>query len=378
MEERKLASIQKCLSIEPIEGADRIQLARVLGWQCVVRKGEFNVGDLGVFFEIDSVVPKTPVFEFMKDRNYRVRTIKLKGTLSQGLFLPLSSFGFKKAEEGDDVTLSIGVEKYERPEDKVPHVAFNRKHKWYGFLYRIPFIRDILLDKGKGAVEFPTHLVPKTDEIRLQTLGEKFLEEYKDVPICITRKMDGQSGTFIWYKNKFTVASRNLWYQYPKDNNYWNVAKKSELEKVLKETAKGKNIAIQGEICGPGIQGNKYKLNGLELFIYGIYDIDNHCYFTPPELHDFVTRDLVYRGAKVYNIPVVVHHLSEYKIKDIGLTISDWLKEATRKSHLVPEVWDEGIVVRSVDNKPYNVRNMNSKRFSFKVVSNEFLLEYGE
>ena len=378
MEERKLASIQKCLSIEPIEGADRIQLARVLGWQCVVRKGEFNVGDLGVFFEIDSVLPKTPVFEFMKDRKYRVRTIKLKGTLSQGLFLPISSFGFKKAEEGDNVTLSLGVEKYERPEDKVPHMAFNRKRKWYGFLYRIPFIRDLILNRGKGAVEFPTHLVPKTDEIRLQTLGEEFLKQYKDVPISVTRKMDGQSGTFVWYKNKFTVASRNLWYQYPKDNNYWKVAKKTELEKVLKEVAKGKNIAIQGEICGPGIQGNKYKFTELELFIYGIYDIDNQRYFTPYELHEFVTTKLIYREAKVFLIPNLIKYDSGYTVGDIGTTVKEWLEYATRKSHIVPEVWDEGIVVRSIDNKPYNVRNMNSKRFSFKVVSNEFLLEYGE
>src|SRR5437016_3921436 len=99
--ERKLASIQQVLEISPIENADAIELARINGWQCVVKKGEFRVGALGVFFEIDSIPPDTEVFRFLwtpketppepgtRPATFRIRTMRLRGCLSQGLLLPL-------------------------------------------------------------------------------------------------------------------------------------------------------------------------------------------------------------------------------------------------------------------------------------------------
>ena len=96
---RKLASIQRIVSIEPIQGADKIELAIVLGWQCVVKKDEFKVGDLCVYIEIDSIVPAdNPYFEFMKDRKYRVKTIRLRGIYSQGLVCPLNIMGLKTSK----------------------------------------------------------------------------------------------------------------------------------------------------------------------------------------------------------------------------------------------------------------------------------------
>lgn len=89
--ERKLASIQIISDLKPIEGADKIEVATCLGWQCVVKKGEFKIGDKCIYWEIDSIVDSTnPIFEFMKERKFRVKTQKFLKTLSQGLLMPLS------------------------------------------------------------------------------------------------------------------------------------------------------------------------------------------------------------------------------------------------------------------------------------------------
>ena len=101
---RHLASIQKILNINPIEGADKIEQARVKGWNLVVGKGEFKENDLCVFFEIDSILPDKPEFDFMKNKKFRVKTIRLKGVISQGLALPLSILPEGNYKEDDDVT----------------------------------------------------------------------------------------------------------------------------------------------------------------------------------------------------------------------------------------------------------------------------------
>ena len=107
---RKLASIQKIVDLQPIPKADRIEVATIQGWQCVVKKGEFQVGDLCVYFEIDSLLPEKPVFEFMRDRKFRVRTIKLMKCVSMGLILPLSIFESVGTLLYDENNNIIGVE----------------------------------------------------------------------------------------------------------------------------------------------------------------------------------------------------------------------------------------------------------------------------
>ena len=122
---RKLASIQRIWQIEPIEGADRIELAHVLGWQCVVNKGQFQPMDLAVYFEVDSFLPVREEFEFMRASSYRktdimgegfrLRTMKFRGQISQGLLLPVGMFPEipEEAELGMDVTEILGVRKWE-------------------------------------------------------------------------------------------------------------------------------------------------------------------------------------------------------------------------------------------------------------------------
>ena len=137
---RMLASVQKVLSLEPIPGADRIELARILGWQVVVKRGDFQTGDVGVFFEIDSILPDKPCFEFMKERKFRVRTIRLKKQISQGLFMPFSDLGIKNYPEGKDLTDILGITKWEPPEDTGVYQNKKPKSWWWKLVYKWPIL----------------------------------------------------------------------------------------------------------------------------------------------------------------------------------------------------------------------------------------------
>lgn len=182
---RKLASIQKITNLSPIEGADNIEVASVLGWKVVVKKGEFYVGELVVYCEIDSILPDWPEFKFLKPRGMRIKTIRLKGQISQGICFKLDIVSVFKAisygvisinqkievihREGYDVTQMLGIIKYEPP-----------------------CIHSNGPNKPKG--NFPS-FIPKTDEVRIQTIPE-FLEIYKDEPCVVTEKLDGTS--VVW------------------------------------------------------------------------------------------------------------------------------------------------------------------------------------
>jgi len=373
MEERKLATVQRCLEVLPIEGADRIELVKVLGWQCVIKKGDFRPGDLGIYIEVDSVVPDTKVFDFMRERKFRVKTIKLRGQISQGLFMSFNSLGISGPHvEGTDLTDFLKITKYINPEDReVSFMAPKKKGLFWKLAYRIPFIRKFILNKVGSSYAFPTHLVPKTDEERLQNLGDTFLETHKDVMVHVTTKMDGQSGTFIWYKKKFSVASRNVWFPSHRKNNYWYIADKVRMKDIMKEVFGKRNIAIQGEICGPGIQGNKYKMKEACLFVFNIYDIDEQRYFTFEEFCKFFANDCVY-ASEIGVVP----SFAVGPIGSFGLTVKDWTTMATQKSEWNEDTYDEGLVARSLDNKPFGVRGLNGKTFSFKVISPEFQLQH--
>jgi hypothetical protein len=369
---RMLASVQKVISLSPIEGADRIEVARVLGWETIVRKGAFKVGDLGVYIEIDSIVPATPVFEFLKERKYRVRTIKLKKQVSQGLLMSFFDLDMKPFPEGKDVTDILGIQKWEPPEDAPVYQSNKKKGWWWKLVYTLPFLAMFRKKVGEGSA-FPTHLVPKTDETRIQAFGPEFFEQYADVPLAVSIKMDGSSCTFIWNKGKFSVASRNVWFPNRKDNNFWKMADKSGIAQAMKKVFGKRNVCLQGELCGPGIQGNKYKFTELKFFLFGAFDSDKREYFTPGQL-SYAYLDLVQlAGAK---IDIVETICMGFLLADIGKDVESWIKIATSKSVFNPEAWNEGIVARSVDNKPYGVKGMEGGRFSFKAINPEFLLQY--
>lgn len=344
---RKLASIQKIKEILPIEGADAIELAIVNGWKVVVAKNVgHQVGDKVVYCEIDSFLPIEPEFEFLRKSSYkkmgeeegfRLKTIKLRGQVSQGLILPLKEAmevaGRREGiqhlgiwEEGDDVTELLGILKYEPP------------------------IPADLAGKVKG--QFPG-FIPKTDEERIQNLPEEF-EEWKNLPensFYVTEKLDGSSATYYYKDGVFGVCSRNLELLETEGNTFWKVAREMNLEEKLASI--GKNVSVQGELIGEGIQGNPYKIKGQTVKFFNAFDIDSHEYFNLP-----MFRVLIEETLSLDTVPIL--HLNFTLLE----SIEDILRMAEGKSSLNEKTEREGLVIRSHD-----------RTISFKAISNKFLLK---
>ena len=250
---RKLASIQMIHDIVPIPDADRIELAKVLGWQCVVPKGQFTKGDLCVYFEIDSFLPVRPEFEFLRSSSfvknevlgegYRIKTKKLRGQLSQGLVLSISAFpGLEGVCLGDDVTERLGVKKWEIEERATTGGTI---------------IGSLSLD------------VPHTDETRIQAVPE-LLEAFRGWDYYITTKMDGSSHSISLDGTGFHVCGHN--YEY-KDGSFYEFVKKNRLEKRMRYLMAVEGISVltvQGEFCAPGIQRNRLRLKKPEWYVFTV------------------------------------------------------------------------------------------------------------
>ena len=333
---RQLATIQKISKLEPIQGADKIVKATVLGWELVVKKDEFKEGDLCVYIEIDSQLPSNnPNFSFMADRKYRVKTIKLRGQISQGLALPLTILPkSNKYKEFDDVTELLGITKYDPQavqESKLSQQSNKKKlsyldkklgqYKWYRKLFM----------KSKNKYNFPT-FIKKTDETRLQNMPW-ILEREKDTSFIVTEKIDGQSGTYFLKKNDnrniidkilnknkyiFGVCSRNLWLYNETNSSYWTIAKQLNMKGVLENLIGDKDyVVIQGEITGEGIQGNKYKVKG----------------------YDFHAFNLIYSDGQIDSINAK-EILSKYGIKFVPILEKDFkllssVNEIIKKEYLL-------------------------------------------
>jgi hypothetical protein len=354
--ERKLATIQRIINIQAIENADKIELTTVLGWQVVVKKNEFKVGDLCIYIEIDSIVPDIPYFEFMRDRKFRVRTIKLRGQISQGLIVKIQDLlSNKKFKENDDVTNLIGVKKYD-PEKIYEEKQINDKkikNPILKYLYRFKIVRYFLKPTARK-FPYPSYIIPKTDEKRIQNIPN-VINELQGEEVYITEKLDGQSATYILYKNKFMVCSRNM--NLPKNNsNWWQIAKQFDIENKLKQFKKlyGIEIAIQGEIIGEGIQKNKYQIEGKDFYLFNVYNIKYKRYFNFVCLTDF---------CKDFNfniVPLIDKKIFTFDMKSL-------IKFSNQNSN-IGNTLQEGIVVRNLD--------MDKNKVSFKVINPEFLLKY--
>jgi RNA ligase (TIGR02306 family) len=270
----KLAEIQIINEIKPIEGADRIEIARVQGWQSVIKKGDFAVGDRVVFVPIDTVLRPDVWNSFLQSKSdpsasIRVKTVKLRGTVSQGLIFPLTILPdpFFEHEIGTDVADLIGVTKYEKP---IPsHLA------------------------GQVAGDFPSHLVSKTDEDNLKSNIEAF-EELKEADyVEATMKEDGTSATYIKeLDGTFRVCSRNLELKDTESNVHWQMARKYDLQNVLKA-----GYAIQGEIVGPSIQGNPAGYTEVDLIIFNVIDLSTR---RANWVHRFGNREIY--GPKIKTV----------------------------------------------------------------------------
>jgi RNA ligase (TIGR02306 family) len=337
---RKLASIQKILALDAITGADAIERATVLGWALVVKKGEFKVGDLVIYCEIDSIMPDRLEFQFLKARGMRIRTIRLRGQISQGICLPLSVLPYDFIiEEDADCTEVLGIEKYE------------------------PAIPAYLSGIVKG--KFPS-FIPKTDETRVQNL-QKLLDKCKGETCYVTEKLDGSSVTYYIYNNTFGVCSRNLELLEDDQNSFWKVARQLDIENKLQ--ALNCNYAIQGELIGEGIQDNKFKLKGQTVRFFNAFDIDQFEYLQFAQFISFFEK------LELVTVPILS---KDYQLlNDIDAIV----KMATIKSAVNNEVWAEGIVIRPLKEKIdllLSNENFNNGRVSFKAINPEFLLKYGE
>ena len=328
--ERKLATVVKIIDIQPIVGADVIVVVSVKGWKVVAKKDDYKVGDLAVYYEIDSFLPIRPQFEFLRKSSYkrmgliegyRLRTIKLKNTISQGLLTPIPD-GILDPKEGDDLTQVLDIVKYEPP------------------------IPAQLAGKIKGV--FPS-FIPKTDEERCQNLD---MSLYAGERVYITEKLDGTSFSCYFNNGVFGVCGRNWELTETNDNSLWRMANMLELKDKL--TKLGKNIAIQGELVGNGINGNLYKLNDHKLFFFTGYDIDKGHRLFFDELEWLLFR------LDVPMVPVLEKY--GYVLPNENL-VDNMLKYAEGKSILNMGVDREGVVVRGLE-----------REFSFKAISNVYLL----
>ena len=254
---RKLASIQTIRKIEPIGGADRIELAHVLGWQCVVNKGQFQPGDKAVYFEIDSILPIREEFEFMRHSSYkktdlmgegfRLKTQKFRGQISQGLLLPVTQFPEIPAniEIDADVTEILHVRKWE--------------------------IEEKVTTGGTIIGDLP-YTIPHTDETRVQAEPE-LIQEFTGLEYYISTKMDGSSHSVGMDENGFHVTGHNFEYKDDGSSTFYNlVNERGYKEKIQKFVKKNDldTLVIQGELCAPGIQRNRLKLLKPEWYVFTI------------------------------------------------------------------------------------------------------------
>ena len=332
--DRQMATIVRVTSIEPIIGADRIVLAKILGWQCVVKKDDFKVDDMAIYFSIDSILdPADPNMSFLEGK--RLKTIKLRGVLSQGLLAPLKwlvdrGHSIDTLTEGDNVTSLLGVTKYVSSDEIGQYMK-----------------SDVVYD---DRIKFP-EFIRKTDEPRLQNMT-RLLDGLKDVPFIVTRKEDGQSGTFYLNNDHFGICTRQFeWLEnVPNASVLFSIAAKYQIEDNLRKY--GKNIAIQGEVIGPKINGNKLNVSSHVFKVFNIWDIESQRYLDWADVKTFCT------DAGLLTVPELTWTSSDLTL-DAFLAFADSIEYDKGDPA-------EGIVVKT-DGWP---------RVSFKVISNKFLLKH--
>lgn len=407
---RHLATIQEVNICKSIPNADKIEICslRNLGWEVVVKKGEVAPADKVVYFEIDSALPIEDKYEFLRASSYkcwkannkilkecfRLKTIKLRGVVSQGLVLPISLFPeLKDLPFGSDVTEQLNVQHY----DDLKEI--------YG---KCKAAGGTAIGNIKGS--FPS-FIPKSDQTRIQNLMQYF-DEHKDTLFTAEAKYDGSSCTVYmvdkkYDKDQFGVCSRNnnlkrpcttkleqikealsfncypynffkRWikrlskvkdvcsgnYKSASSSDFWNIIIKCNLEEPLRKFFKESkmSIALQGEYVGPGVNGNRDKYEEHHYFIYDIYDVDSKTYV------DASTRHNIIKTLKEYSPNSIIEEVDtiaeQIKIFDMCPTLEHLLSFVDRKTLRGNKL--EGIVFKSIDKKPY---------FSFKCINNKYLLE---
>jgi RNA ligase (TIGR02306 family) len=352
---RALATIRRIDAVAPIPNADTIEVARIGGWNVVVKKGDHQPGDLVVYCEVDSYLPERAEFEFLRKSCFRsavdglraglrIKTVKLRGQVSQGIVFPLSILGDRPHEcgEGDDVTERLDIIKYERP--------------------LTPQLR------GQAAGYFPSW-IPKTDEPRWQNIGAA-IDRNRQWQFDCTEKLDGSSMTVAVRGEESFVCSRNVWLKEDDDNAFCNLAREIGVLAAMRDYAAAREwegLVLQGELIGPGIQGNRYQLTRHEWRIFNVLVYgEGQCKWVTNEsvrIHVAnLAKNITERFATVPELP--------------GGNIAADLNEHSRGGSILrPEVPREGVVWRCavpLDDDP------DIGRVSFKAINPDFLLKFDE
>ena len=404
--ERELAYVVLIDGIEPIPGYDRVETAIVGGWHIIVQKDQFKIGDPAIYFEIDSRVPKDKeCFAFLEKRNYKIKTLKMCGTISQGLLMHASDFGWdiifdgtktpyiydgNKVHYADDesrfLTKILGVT-YADDEDnkrKAKNIDPNAKYlsmkarhkkffsnKFVKKMYKYPWFRKLCFffmgKKKDKPLGFPTKFpfVHRSDEERVENIP--FILKDKE-PWIKTQKIDGTSSTYILErigKNKFEeyVCSRNVRQLTPSQKNYhtdiegnvyWMMADKYKIFDFLKSYLIENNldyVCLQGETAGPSLQGNPHKFKEICFFGYNFIRSDTG-------RMNSIEAAKICKDAGIPWVPIADE---AYILPDDMET----LKLDADGPCLVGEGPREGWVYRSLDGQR-----------SFKNVSREYLLKH--
>lgn len=333
---RSLASVQLILAINSIPTADTIEVATVKGWKVVVKKDEFKVGDKVIYCEIDSYLPIKEEYEFLRKSSYaelpgqegfRLRTVKLRGQVSQGLLLNMSMLPKGEFAVGLDVATQLGITKYEKP------------------------IPKELEGQIKG---YRSSIIKRTDEERVQNLDAQWNELRAKGKYFAGEKLDGYSMTDYHVANQTGVCSRDLEFLPDADNVYTRVAKKYGVGKKLQDLKL--DYAVQGELIGVGINGNPYNLPDQDWRIFSVFDIHAYKYLNLAQ-----TREIC-KKLGLTMVPIVAEDV------ELPATIEEAVTFADGMSQLNPKQRREGLVWRF----------LGDEDISFKTISNDFLLNDGE
>jgi len=342
---RSMAWVAKIDRVEKHPNADTLDICSVGGWKCVTKMDEFEEGHLAIYISIDSWIPHelAPFLskgseprEYNGVKGERLRTIKLRGTLSQGLLLPLTVLNPRMHEleehlvnaEGFDCTELLGIQKWEAP------------------------IPAQLAGDVRG--NFPS-MVPKTDQERVQNLTKE-LDNWRDLQFEVTEKLDGSSCTmFLDMWGDFHVCSRNLDLKYSVTNSFWRVALEYGVESILRNSHRT-STAIQGELIGPGIQKNPYGLKDVDFYVFDVYDSQVGSYLNAEERQKFCET----YGLK--HVPVFPYAVG---IEEGYMTVEHLLSLAEGKSVLNPKTEREGLVFKC----------LSDPNIHFKAISNKFLMK---
>lgn len=354
--ERKLVTIRKISEVLPHANADALELAIVDGWQCVVKKGEFQPEDGCVYIEIDAILPDgNPAWQFLVDKQgkhyekglgARLKTIKLRGEYSQGLALPLGAFDFRndsgRIAAGVSLDEILGVYKYEPPVSGLGGGA-------------------ALAGNARG--DWPSWF-PKTNQERIENCFKLMKPHFSLRDFYIEEKLEGSSITIYSDNGDYGVCSRNVNMKIDEsnaENAFVKTAKEMRFDNLTEIPGRW---AVRGEMVGPGVQGNIYNLENLTIYIFDVWDGNKGRYLTPVE-RVFFCEDLRNLGVVVNEVPT----LDCFSLTQ-DTTVGDIVKLADGQSALNPKTRREGLVFKSAD---LVESRHGSQVISFKAISREYL-----